>query len=89
MQILEEELLELKATISKMWELVIKQLKKTHESLITFDKDLAREVTVLEKRVNGLELKIDSDCENIIGCLPPAVSSGGSHCSADAPGLVS
>ena len=71
MQILEEELQELKTTISKMWELVINQLKKTHEALITFDKDIAHEVTAKEKRVNALELKIDSECENVIALFNP------------------
>ncbi|HXH19204.1 MAG TPA: phosphate signaling complex protein PhoU [Chitinophagales bacterium] len=71
MQVLEEELHRLKATVIKMWDLVIAQLKKTHESLITFDKDLAREVVANEKRVNALELKIDSECENIIALFNP------------------
>src|ERR1051325_6611372 len=68
---LETELQRLKTTINEMWELVISQLKKTHESLVTFDKDLAREVVVSEKRVNALELKIDSDCENIFALFNP------------------
>jgi len=71
MQILEEEIQQLKDTITKMWDLVISQLRKTHEALITFDKDLAREVSAREKRVNALELKIDSDCENIIALFNP------------------
>ena len=71
MQPLEEEILELKSNIKKMWDLVLVQLRKTNEALITFDKDLAREVTLKEKRVNALELKIDSDCENIIALFNP------------------
>ena len=71
MQLLEEEIQRLKDTVTKDWDLVISQLKKTHEALITFDKDLAREVVVNEKRVNALELKIDSDCENIIALFNP------------------
>jgi len=71
MQPLEEEIQRLKATVTQMWNLVISQLKKTHEALITFDKDLARQVVASEKRVNALELKIDSDCENIIALFGP------------------
>ena len=68
---LDEELQRLKNEIIAMWMLVISQLKKTHEALVTFDKDLAREVISHEKRINALELKIDSDCENIFALLNP------------------
>jgi len=71
MQPLEEAIQNLKSTVIKEWDLVISQLRKTHEALITFDKDLAREVTAKEKRVNALELKVDSDCENIIALFNP------------------
>ncbi|HET7817747.1 MAG TPA: phosphate signaling complex protein PhoU, partial [Bacteroidia bacterium] len=36
-----------------------------------FDKDLAREVVLNEKRVNSYELKIDRDCENIFALFNP------------------
>src|ERR1051325_7042153 len=68
---LDKELKILKGEIVNMWNLVIHQLKKTHEALITFDKDLAREVVSNEKRVNALELKIDRDCENIFALFTP------------------
>ena len=68
---LDEELKQLKTEITNMWNLIIQQLKKTQEAIITFDKDLAREVIANEKRVNGLELKIDRDCENIFALFNP------------------
>lgn len=68
---LDTELQQLKAEVTEMWKLVILQLKKTHEALISFDKDLAREVASNEKRVNALELKIDRDCENIFALFNP------------------
>lgn len=68
---LEEELVQLKAEITNMWELVISQLHKTREALFNFDNDLAREVVATEKRVNSLELKIDRDCENIFALFNP------------------
>ena len=68
---LDEELKHLKTEITLMWNLVIQQLKKTQEALITLDKDLAREVIANEKRVNGMELKIDRDCENIFALFNP------------------
>jgi phosphate transport system protein len=54
-----------------MFELVQSQLTKSKESYLQLDKDLAREVAVNEKRVNGFELKIDRDCENIIALFNP------------------
>lgn len=54
-----------------MWTLVNSQLSKAREAFLTFDKDLAREVATKEKRVNGSELKIDRDCENIFALFCP------------------
>ena len=54
-----------------MWMLVQSQLNKARESMVNFDKDLAREVLVKEKRVNSFELKIDRDCENIFALHCP------------------
>jgi phosphate transport system protein len=68
---LDEELKQLKSEITTMWDLVILQFKKTQKALVTFDKDLAREVIANEKRVNGMELKIDRDCENIFALFNP------------------
>ena len=54
-----------------MWNLVHSQLVKSNIAMVNFDKDLAREVVSREKRVNGSELKIDRDCENIFALLTP------------------
>jgi phosphate transport system protein len=54
-----------------MWRMVISQLQKTREAMLQFDKDLAREVVITEKRINSLELKIDRDCENIFALFNP------------------
>lgn len=67
----ETELQEVKAEVINMWQLVLLQLSKAKEALLTFDKDLAREVIAKEKRVNALELKIDRDCENIFALYSP------------------
>ena len=55
----------------EMFGLVYAQLVKARNSLVNFDKDLAREVRVNEKRVNSFELKLDRDCENIIALFNP------------------
>ena len=61
----------LKKELINMWMLVQSQLNKARESMLNFDKDLAREVLVKEKRVNSFELKIDRDCENIFALYCP------------------
>jgi phosphate transport system protein len=68
---LEIELKQLKSELVNMWSLVHSQLVKSNIAMVNFDKDLAREVISREKRVNGSELKIDRDCENIFALLTP------------------
>ena len=68
---LENELQVLKNDTLRMWKLVHDQLEKGKESLVSFDKDIAREVVAKEKRVNAYELKIDRDCENIFALFNP------------------
>lgn len=68
---LDHELKLLKDEINSMWLLVISQLHKTQQALLTYDQDLAREVLMNEKRVDAMELKIDLDCENLIALFNP------------------
>jgi phosphate transport system protein len=68
---LDTELKNLKTDMIEMFGLVLSQLNKSQEALINLDKDLAREVLINERRVNGFELKIDRDCENIIALFNP------------------
>jgi phosphate transport system protein len=68
---IETELQLLKAEAINMWTLVNSQLSKARLAFLNFDKDLAREVVTKEKRVNGSELKIDRDCENIFALFCP------------------
>jgi phosphate transport system protein len=68
---LETELQLLKTEAVNMWTLVGSQLSKARTAFLNFDKDLAREVVLKEKRVNGTELKIDRDCENIFALFCP------------------
>src|ERR1700743_1249583 len=67
----EQEITEVKKEIVNMWILVQSQLNKAKEAMVNFDKDLAREVLVKEKRVNSFELKIDRDCEDIFALHCP------------------
>ncbi len=67
----EKEMLELREEVTQMWKLVISQLEKAKQALLTHDIELAREVSSREKRVDVFELKIDSDCENYIALFSP------------------
>ena len=71
MRYIEKELENLIDEVLEMWTLVYSQLNRAGEALLSLDKDLAREVIYREKRVNAFELKIDSDCEDIIGLYTP------------------
>lgn len=68
---LENEIGALKKELINMWMLVQSQLNNAKVAMVKFDKDLAREVLVKEKRVNSFELKIDRDCENIFALYCP------------------
>jgi len=68
---LQEELKQLRESLSNMAILVTNQLKKSVYSLLDEDEDLANEVIANEKRVNALELEIDRDCEYIFALLNP------------------
>ncbi len=71
MRHLEQELNTLRQDILDMWRLVISQVSKSGEAILSFDKDLAMQVSMREKRVDAYELKIDSFCENIIALHQP------------------
>ena len=71
---LDKELRQLKKTTTKMWVLVQSQIEKAYKSMVTNDKDLAWEVVANEKRVNSMELKIDSDCEDLFALYNPVAS---------------
>lgn len=65
------EINELREEVVEMCRLVHSQLSKGLSSLLNFDKDLAREIVMIEKRVNADELQIDRACENILAIYTP------------------
>ncbi|MCD7916844.1 MAG: phosphate signaling complex protein PhoU [Tannerellaceae bacterium] len=71
MKVIEQELSALKNNISEMWALVHQQIYNAGEAMLTGDKELAYKVIKRERRVNAFELKIDSDCEDIIALYAP------------------
>lgn len=71
MKVIEQEIASLKNSINQMWALVSQQLYNAGEAMLTGDKELAYKVISRERRVNAFELKIDSDCEDIIALYAP------------------
>jgi len=70
-QKVEAELEKLKKETLEMWTLVYNQLQRAGESVLTLDKNLARQVILRESRVNAFELKIDRDVEDMIALYNP------------------
>jgi phosphate transport system protein len=68
---IESELELLKKEVGEMWTLVYNQLDRAGEAVLTFDRELAGQVKVRERRVDAFELKIDSDIEDIIALYNP------------------
>lgn len=71
MKVIDQEIRSLKNSVSEMWSLVRQQLFNAGEAMLTGDKELAYKVISRERRVNAFELKIDSDCEDIIALYAP------------------
>jgi phosphate transport system protein len=71
MRHLEQELTSLRQDVIDMWKLVISQVANSGEAVLSFDKELAQKVSMREKKVDAYELKIDSECENIIALYQP------------------
>ncbi|MCD8177027.1 MAG: phosphate signaling complex protein PhoU [Tannerellaceae bacterium] len=71
MKVIDQELASLKRSISEIWSLVHQQIYNAGEAMLTGDKELAYKVISRERRVNAFELKIDSDCEDLIALYAP------------------
>ena len=71
---LESELKKLREETEAMWRLVISQLEKSHNALFDFDKGLCHEVLATEKRVNGMELALDRNCEHLFALHTPVAT---------------
>ncbi len=68
---LELELQKIKQSALEMMLMVKSQLHKGREAFFGADKELALEVMHTERRVNGYELLIDNECENLIALFNP------------------
>ena len=68
---IEVEIAKIRQSALEMMKIVRKQLVKGKEAFMTSNKELALEIMHNEKRVNGYELLIDNDCENLIARFSP------------------
>jgi phosphate transport system protein len=71
MRHLEQEINSLRQDIIEMWRMTITQIYNAGEAILSFDKDLAMQVSMRERKIDAFELKIDSECENIIALHQP------------------
>ena len=71
---LEPELEQLRRDIHHMIMVVSTQMEKSRDAVITNDTNLAQEVVANDRRVNGMELKIDRDCENALALYNPVAN---------------
>jgi phosphate transport system protein len=68
---LDTEIKDLKSDLLEMWSLVISQISHSRQAIIDFDKELANEIHVNERRVDAFELKLNMDCEKILALFNP------------------
>jgi phosphate transport system protein len=71
MRHLEQEINSLRQDIIEMWKLTVSQVYNAGESILSFNKELAMQVSMRERKIDAFELKIDSECENIIALHQP------------------
>lgn len=71
MRHLEQEITALRHDIIEMWRMTISQVYNAGEAILSFNKELAMQVSMREKKIDAYELKIDSACENIIALHQP------------------
>ncbi len=71
MKQLEFELKNLRQSLLEMNMIVESQVDKACKAFANGDRDLAMEVITNERRVNAYELKINTDCENILALFQP------------------
>ena len=71
MNTIEKEIQELRKSLLQMFFLVESQWEKGSNAILEYDQDIAEEISSSEKRINAQELKIDSECENLIALHAP------------------
>lgn len=71
MRHLEQEITSLRQDIIEMWKLTLSQVYNAGDAILSFNKEQAMQVSMRERKMDAFELKIDSECENIIALHQP------------------
>lgn len=71
---LQNELTQLKHAIADMVLLAGHQLEKSKQAYLNMDQMTAQEIIHTEKRLNGMELAINRECENILALYNPVAT---------------
>lgn len=71
MRHIEQEINSLRHDIIEMWRLTVSQVYNAGEAILSFNKEQAMQVSMRERKVDAYELKIDTECENIIALYQP------------------
>lgn len=74
MAAIEGELQALRENLLDMLSMVKAQMDKCRKAILNGDKELAEEVIEDERRINGQELAMDRDCENILALHTPVAT---------------
>ena len=67
----ETELQQLRGGVYDMWTLVSSQMELARQAVLGMDRNIARQVIVRERRVDAMELKLDSEVEDFIALYTP------------------
>ena len=74
MNLVDQKLAPLKANVAQMMSMVLVQIQKCKQSLLSFDKDLAEDIIAREKKINSMDLKIDDECEKVLALNSPVAT---------------
>lgn len=68
---IDQEINHIKDSVLDMMVMVRKQIERSKEALLTNNKDITEQIIAKEKKVNAIDLKIDSDCEKVLALMSP------------------
>lgn len=69
--IIEQQVQAIRNNVIEMMALAQKQVARSQEALFDFNKEITEEIIATEKKINSLDLKIDSDCEQTLALYNP------------------
>ena len=69
--IIEIQVQAIRNNVIEMMALAKKQVERSQEAILTFNQEITEEIIATEKKINSLDLKIDSDCEQTLALYNP------------------